>query len=575
MRRPVGLAALLLLSVSATLPARAATERQIAAQVDEAVADLAARRNLDARGKQLQGLNAAAVPRLVHYLTNSDRRKRKVALCVLHYCWSPQAREALEKLLGDRDAEIRELAAGALAKRLKPDDVRSFLGPLVLDEEPHVARAVVNHVEQVAPDVMRAKKCLARPALLENMARFLPRYESSQLRPATLKLAFSSEKKVRRAATAALTYQGAGTEASRKKIVELIAHSDPVVRELAAEFLTWRGGKAELPALKAAAGKEKDKFAWASMQAAVVAVERRKGAKPTVNPAPESFEPIWKYGGTSPEPGFRTAREARLKELAKRLAIPLAPEVAEFEGASKAPRATELTAPVRDYLDASRSSFGKYVGKGAKAFAGSHHVGDDVAWFRDGQAVVAIGNGVVRRAGCTHSWGYIIIVEHAAADGSRFCSLYAHLGPFVHVKAGDIVKKGQKIGVVGRSHTWENGGYWAHLHFGIHKGSYLQDYPPGSEVSVTLEGKPRKARVIECGPTLARIEVDFGGQKRCFGLRRRALWICGYISPASYKAGKHGWVNPQKLIKDRMKPKDVRLRSIVTPGHARDNGKSR
>jgi len=551
-------AALLVLLAFAPLPSRAATRKEVAAAVDAAVADLAARRNLAAQSKKLKELNAAAVPRLVHHLGSSDRRRRKVALCVLHHCWSPEARGALEKLLADRDAEIRELAAGALARRLEPGEVRKVLGPLVADEDPRVARAVVRYGEQFAPDVARAKKCLARAVLQESMARFLPRYESSRLGAATLKLAASPEKTVRRAALAALTYQGAGTEDSREEIRGFLAHKDPVVRELAAEFFTWHGDRRDLAALEDSAGKEKDGITRASMRAALAAIDRRKGARPGVNPAPESFEPVWKYDGRSVPEGFEAARTSRLKELAKRLSIPLGPGIAEFEGESKAGVARELVPPVRDYFDGARTSFGKYVGKNVKAFSDSHHVGDDVSWFRDGTAVVAIGNGVVRRAGCTQSWGYIVILEHKAPDGAKFCSLYAHLGPFVHFKPGDVVRKGQKIGVVGRSHTWENGGYWAHLHFGIHQGAYLQEYKVGSEISVAFGGKDRKAKVLECGATLAKIEVDVGGEKMRFGLRRRALWICGYISPANYKGGKHGWVDPQKFIKDRMNRRDAK-----------------
>jgi murein DD-endopeptidase MepM/ murein hydrolase activator NlpD len=552
MKMLTGLALALVFGFNVGATARAASEKQISAEVDAAVADLAARRNLNAQGKKLQELKAAAVPRLVYHLASTERRKRKVALCALHYCWSPLARAPLAKLLTDKDAEIRELAAGALAKRLKPPEVRKLLGPMVTDEEPYVARRMVNYLEQSAPDVARAGKCLQRSALHEAMARFLPRYESSQLSPATLKLTASSEKKVRHAAVAALTYQGPGSAESRKAVAKLLAHKDPVMRELAAEFLTWHGSSAEAPAIKTSAEGEKDSFALASMRAAGAAIERRKGRAPRPAPAPESFEPIWKYEGQSPAPGFQLARVGRLKEQARRLAIPLMPAMSEFEDASKAPPARSLVPPVRDYFDRARSSYGKFVGKGSKAFGNSIHVGDDVSWFRDGQAVVAIGDGVVRRAGCCHTWGYIVIVEHALADGSKFCSLYAHLGPFVQVKPGDIVKQGQKLGVVGRSLSWENGGYWAHLHFGIHKGAFLRQYPVGSEVPCTLSGKDYQAKVLECGPILATIEVTINAKKIRLGLRRRALWICGYISPASYKAGKHGWVDPQKFIRSKL-----------------------
>ncbi len=65
-----------------------------------------------------------------------------------------------------------------------------------------------------------------------------------------------------------------------------------------------------------------------------------------------------------------------------------------------------------------------------------------------------------------------------------------------------MVKKGQKIGSLGRSNTYENGGHISHLHFAIHLGSFE-------------DGK----------------------------------WLTGYLSPEQYKAGNHGWVDPQKFLK--------------------------
>ena len=64
------------------------------------------------------------------------------------------------------------------------------------------------------------------------------------------------------------------------------------------------------------------------------------------------------------------------------------------------------------------------------------------------------------------------------------------------------------------------------------------------------------------------IEVEIGGpsagpgrvKKVRLALRRRALWICGYISPSSFKAGKHGWIDPQKFIKDQLAKPGVNRR---------------
>jgi hypothetical protein len=45
------------------------------------------------------------------------------------------------------------------------------------------------------------------------------------------------------------------------------------------------------------------------------------------------------------------------------------------------------------------------------------------------------------------------------------------------VKAGERVTRGQRIGSIGAHRSEENGKYPAHLHFGLHKGPYLQISP--------------------------------------------------------------------------------------------------
>ncbi len=538
----------------APTPAPAAAPRDADARVDAAVADMAARRNLRASEKTMVGLGAAAVPRLVHHLKGTDRRSRLVALCVLHHCWSDAAREPLAAALKDRDPEVRELAAGALARRLEPADFRKLVGPLTEDESSYVASRILPLLEEKAPDAARMKKCLSRPALHEALAKHLPRYESAELTPATLALLGSFEKNVRRAAAAALTFQGPGSAEVRGKALKLLAHSDPAVRDLAAEYFTWHGGKKDLEALRAAAADEKDVWALASIRGAVRVIERRGDAPESAPADAEDFEPVWKYQGRAAPEEFRLKREARLNGLARVLGIPQGTAMTDFEKAAATAPAAELVPPVRDFFDPVRESYGKHVGANNPAFANSVHVGDDMAWHCDGQAVVAVGDGVVRRAGCIGTWGYLVIVEHSAPDGSKFCSLYAHLGPFLQVKPGDTVGRGQKIGSVGRSLTWENGGYWAHLHFGIHRGQFLHEYPVGSEVPFNYAGRQVKGRVFACGQTLARLEVEVDGRKVRFGLRRRPLWICGYIDPAKFKAGDHGWMDPQAFIRQRLKP---------------------
>jgi murein DD-endopeptidase MepM/ murein hydrolase activator NlpD len=185
-------------------------------------------------------------------------------------------------------------------------------------------------------------------------------------------------------------------------------------------------------------------------------------------------------------------------------------------------------APVRDYFTPRPQSYGGRTGS-AGPFRESVHCGDDVAWYRDDGTVVSVADGIVRVVSHAYSWGFIVVVEHRLPKKEgAYCSLYGHLAPSVTVAAGQVVRKGQRIGAVGRSHTWENGGYPAHLHFGIHRGPYAQRNPM-DDMGAFGTGD---------GATVQR-KLD-------------ASWITGYVPPARWDAGWHGWVDPKPFIKARI-----------------------
>jgi len=73
------------------------------------------------------------------------------------------------------------------------------------------------------------------------------------------------------------------------------------------------------------------------------------------------------------------------------------------------------------------------------------------------------------------------------------------------VRPGEIVEAGQKLGAIGRCNSVDNGGYGAHLHFGIHKGPYAIDW----------------------------------------------RWVCGYVDPLLFKNGEHGWLDPQNFLQSQ------------------------
>jgi murein DD-endopeptidase MepM/ murein hydrolase activator NlpD len=78
------------------------------------------------------------------------------------------------------------------------------------------------------------------------------------------------------------------------------------------------------------------------------------------------------------------------------------------------------------------------------------------------------------------NWGGIVIVEHVNADTSeKFYSVYGHIKN-LKITVGQIIKKGDAIGVVAEGATPENG-FWklAHLHFGIYVGPWTGAVLPG------------------------------------------------------------------------------------------------
>lgn len=102
---------------------------------------------------------------------------------------------------------------------------------------------------------------------------------------------------------------------------------------------------------------------------------------------------------------------------------------------------------------------------------GIYHLGEDAAGAA-GTAVYSTGNGYVKHIGEHNRFGTVILIEHALGGGSKVVSLYGHLRSYdVVVSEGQFVNKGQLVGRLGT--TEENGGWGEHLHFGIHKGGYV------------------------------------------------------------------------------------------------------
>lgn len=115
------------------------------------------------------------------------------------------------------------------------------------------------------------------------------------------------------------------------------------------------------------------------------------------------------------------------------------------------------------------------------------HLGADVGWYRAGDPIYAVADGVVRVSqglppdakkdkslggGLELSWGNLVVIEHKLDSEQFATTIYGHLDTDRLVKVGDIVKAGQQIGTMGTTRV--NGGYKPHLHFGVRTGRMLE-----------------------------------------------------------------------------------------------------
>lgn len=109
-----------------------------------------------------------------------------------------------------------------------------------------------------------------------------------------------------------------------------------------------------------------------------------------------------------------------------------------------------------DYSTSIHSAFGRRFHPIYKYY--TNHDGIDIGSKKYPNIYAAAGGKVIE-AGRNGGYGNYIVISH----GNGFKTLYAHLKSF-NVKAGDWVKKGQKIATMGNTGTSTG----THLHFEIH-----------------------------------------------------------------------------------------------------------
>lgn len=421
--------------------------------------------------------------------------------------------------------------------------------------------------EEQAPRLENIQRILAEPRFHPFIPRLLPRYCSRDLTEKTRSLLENQDSRLVRVAIVSLLHQNADDETTRSRIQALLSSADVEVREVAAEYFLWHGGESDRGALAGAIAMEQDPFVLASERAALelIGTRARWASPPTAHqPLPKEtshrealrllrarstaevlqqvaefyrlawpFDPKLMYGGMNADATLLAEQHDRFNLAAAMFGFSRKPSPGQGDSSAVLPTALSFMAPVRNYFHPGRQSFGATMGAGGP-FAHAVHCGDDVAWQADEAPVVAVADGIVRLVSLTYSWGFLVVVEHRLPMQEGYaCSLYAHLAPSLSVATGQVVRKGQRIGSVGRSYTWENGGYLAHLHFGLHRGPYLQSRPSGDASPQGPAPRP--------GSDPIRLPAE-----------PEAFWITGYLRPARWAAGRHGWENPQAFIGKRL-----------------------
>lgn len=432
-----------------------------------------------------------------------------------------------------------------------------------------------------APNEERMLHAFKHPDMGLAVITFLPRYFSPRLVEPTRKLARSGNPTHQAGATGGLISLLDTALETRVFVRGLLGASAPALRGRAAEYLCWCGCPEDYPYLTKQSGAERDVHARAAMVEAAAAIKHRAaifgaGAATTLAPAASpaaTYQQFAEVLGMRPTASTRLAVIERLRhtEVAEPITMysdrlehgergaallkvhrllvgyPASAGAPARPGAAPAAAPSvvrSLIGPVRDYIDAGRKSYGTAVAPGG-SFGGKIHVGDDVAWRLDHETVVAIGDGIVRSVDLGRkSWGGLVVVEHVDAKGGRFCSLYGHLGPLVCVVPGEVVRQGQKLGVVGPSYSHANGGYLAHLHFGIHRGAFLLPDRVGEVVA--LPEQTTTATVTAVHEESVEVRLTDGTTR---SMERSDDWTCGYLAPSEFATKTHGWVEPQEFIR--------------------------
>jgi murein DD-endopeptidase MepM/ murein hydrolase activator NlpD len=150
--------------------------------------------------------------------------------------------------------------------------------------------------------------------------------------------------------------------------------------------------------------------------------------------------------------------------------------------AMKLPVADEWTTPVLGYGQE------EVPGAGLQPFGnprdgGRVHTGQDCAASLDGSGLYAAAEGVVKLVHSGSDMGTLLVLEHRLDERQVVCAVYMHGGDTVFVKGGDRVEAGRLLGTMGLSFSLENGGHFAHLHYGLYPGPFQANHNYGYKLA--------------------------------------------------------------------------------------------
>jgi murein DD-endopeptidase MepM/ murein hydrolase activator NlpD len=156
------------------------------------------------------------------------------------------------------------------------------------------------------------------------------------------------------------------------------------------------------------------------------------------------------------------------------------------KGVSQAGGPSAMKLPVAAFWTTPLLGFGaeEVQGTSLQPFAnprenGMVHTGLDIGACMDGAGLYAAADGVVKFVHSGSDMGTLLVVEHHLDEKGVVCAVYMHGGDTVFVHGGDRVEAGQLLGTMGMGFSLENGGHFAHLHYGLYPGAFQTSHNYG------------------------------------------------------------------------------------------------